>query len=190
MNKFNRGFTLVETLVAVSIFTVSILALFSVLTQGVSNTNYAKQKIIASYLTQEGIEYIRNMRDTYVLYSATSQIGWDAFNTNLTDASACQVVGIGCFFNADSLNYLDPTQPMIDITLTACSSATCPNGVLSYNSATGKYGFSGTSSGFVRKIEITQPNANETKISSTVYWTQGSGNYNVVFSESLFNWIE
>src|SRR3989338_1736354 len=86
-NKLNRAFTLVETLIAISIFSISVLALMSVLGQGISNTNYAKQKILASYLAQEGVEYIRNMRDTYVLYSATSTLGWSAFNTKLNDAS-------------------------------------------------------------------------------------------------------
>jgi prepilin-type N-terminal cleavage/methylation domain-containing protein len=75
-----KGFTLVETLVAVSIFSISILGLLAVLTQGISDTGYAKKKMMAGYLAQEGIEYVRNMRDTSVLYNATSpQAGWDAF---------------------------------------------------------------------------------------------------------------
>src|SRR3990172_9504183 len=134
-NKLNRAFTLVETLIAISIFSISVLALMSVLGQGISNTNYAKQKILASYLAQEGVEYIRNMRETYVLYSATSTLGWSAFNTKLNDVS-------------------------------------------------------GTNSGFTRKIQISQPDGNQTKISSTVSWTQGSGVYSTTFSESLFNWVQ
>lgn len=75
-----KGFTLVETLVAVSIFSISILGLLVVLTQGIADTGYAKKKMMAGYLAQEGIEYVRNMRDTSVLYNATSpQAGWDAF---------------------------------------------------------------------------------------------------------------
>jgi len=73
------GFTLVETLVAISIFTVSILSLMSVLASGISDTNYAKQKMVASYLAQEGIEYVRNMRDTDIISAVNGQAGWDAF---------------------------------------------------------------------------------------------------------------
>src|SRR3989344_755955 len=68
--KLTTGFTLVETLIAVSIFSFSILALMAVLFQGISDTGYAKKKMIAGYLAQEGIEYIRNKRDYYVLYPA------------------------------------------------------------------------------------------------------------------------
>lgn len=140
-NKKNKAFTLVETLVAISIFTMSILGLMSVLASGISNTNYAKQKMAATYLAQEGIEYVRNMRDNYVLYNTDgSQIGWFDF----TDA----VVG---------QNY-----PITDPDF----------------------------SGFSRENTASVVNPNEVKISSRVSWTQGSGNYNIVFSENLFNWIE
>jgi Tfp pilus assembly protein PilV len=183
----NRAFSLLETLVAISIFTTSILALMSIMTQGISNTGYAKKKIIASYLAQEGIEYMRNLRDTYVLYNSTSQNGWNAFNNKLSSAGC--MGNNGCYFNADGLVYSDDSQPMIDITMTGCGSS-CQT--LLYDSTTGKYGYTtGVNSGYIRKIKvIAQPGPDETKISSTVYWTQGSGTYNMVFSESLFNWVE
>ncbi len=95
------GFTLVETLVAISIFTTSIIVLMSVLGQGISDTGYAKKKIIAAYLAQEGIEYIRNIRDTNVLYNLSgSQAGWDKFKNDLS-LSSCYLVA-GC--NITSLN--------------------------------------------------------------------------------------
>ncbi len=81
-NNKNKGFTLVETLIGLSIFTTSILALMSVLASGVADTNYAKQKIVAGYLAQEGIEHARNIRDTAVLYDTSgAQHGWNAFKT-------------------------------------------------------------------------------------------------------------
>lgn len=82
----NTGFTLVETLVAISIFTMSILALFSVLAQGISNTGYAKKKMVASYLAQEGVEYVRNMRDNAVLYTGGGN--WASFRDNPLDLAS------------------------------------------------------------------------------------------------------
>src|SRR3989338_1179046 len=176
----NKGFTLVETLVAISIFTVSILALLSILTQGISNVSYAKKKIIASYLAQEGIEYIRNMRDTFALFdSIDSQRGWDLFNVKLAGAS-CQAAN-GCYFgDLDADDFTNPNQPMTGITVAICGPS-CPP--LLYNEATGKYGYTaaGLDSGFVRQVRTQINSADEIKIFSTVSWTQGSGRYNITF---------
>lgn len=73
------GFTLIETLVALSIFTMSILGLMSVLSSGISDTNYVKQKMAAGYIAQEGIECMRNVRDSYTLYSVTTGLTWQDF---------------------------------------------------------------------------------------------------------------
>jgi Tfp pilus assembly protein PilV len=187
--KKNKGFTLVETLVAVAIFTVSILSLLVVLSKGISDTSYAKKKMIASYLAEEGIEYVRNMRDTYVLYSADSQTGWNSFNTKLTSAS-CNSTD-GCFFDDKNVSYSNQNMPMTDLIFQHCAASSCPGANLLYDSSTGRYNYvSGTDSTFVRVIKVAVVSANETKITSTVYWPQGSGTYSISFSESLFNWVE
>lgn len=191
-NEQKKGFTLIETLVAVSIFTVSVLTLIILLSQGLMNTSYAKQKMIAGYLAQEGIEYIRNMRDTYVLYySTTAQVGWDAFYAKLTSVgTSCQLTD-GCYFDDRNVSFTDATMPMTDLIFTACSSSTCSSNPLFYDSSTGKYHYiSGVSSGFFRQIKISQINVNEIKVSSTVYWNQGSGSHNINLTENLFNWVE
>jgi len=176
-NKNNSGFTLVETLVAISIFTISILALMSVLSKGMADTNYAKQKNTASYLAQEGIEYIRNMRDTSVL---SNQDGWTSFINNI---SLCTIAS-SCYVDMDLPN-----------TFISCPGNVCP--FLEYDSSFSKYGYnlsSNVDSGFTRIIYIDnanlQNNNNEIKIISRVEWTQGSGNRSVEFSENLYNWIE
>ena len=183
--KNNRAFTIVEALLAVSIFSLSVVVLMSVLSEGIADTGYAKKKIMAVYLAQEGVETMRNMRDSYILYSA-SGTGWSGFSSKLSGAS-CGAAN-GCYFNDSTLNFSDPSQPIIDITMTACST-NCPT--LLYNSTSGKYGYTtGTASGLRRKIQTTTISANEMKISSTVFWTQESGTYNITLSENLFNWTE
>src|SRR3989338_5727397 len=189
-NKKNKAFTLVETLVAISIFTVSLLGLIAILAQGIADTNYAKRKIIASYLAQEGIEYIRNFRDTYVLYydPASTNNGWIEFNNRLI-ADSCDD---SCYFDDSIVSFTDPTMPMADLIFTPCTGNAGACMELRYDNATGKYNYdlTKTPSGYTREINMFVIDSNETEIVSTVSWTQGSGSHSVVFSESLFNWVE
>ncbi|MBI2630786.1 hypothetical protein HYW73_01030 [Candidatus Nomurabacteria bacterium] len=169
------GFTLVETLVSVSVFTVSILGLLVVLSQGIANTGYAKKKLTASYLAQEGIEYIRNMRDTYVLYTGVPGNSWSGFKSKL--ASCNPSPRNGCGFDTVFPHNVFVCNNPNDCKLYVNNGGYDTNG-------------SGTDSGFVREIWMTPVGSNEVKIFSTVLWTQGSGSYSITFSESLFNWIE
>jgi len=184
--KNSNGFTLVETLVAVAIFSVALVALLTSLGRGIADISYAKNKTTAEYLAQEGIEYIRNMRDTYVLYSATAQTGWNTFNTNITKAGVLCQNADGCYFG--DLNFTS-SSAITNIPMAFCPSGVCP--ALRYDTNSGKYNYSsGLNSIFSRKIKITQTNTNELKILSTVSWTQGSGSKSTTLSESLFNWVE
>lgn len=175
--RINRAFTLVETLVAIAIFSTSILGLMLVLAAGIYNTNYAKNKITASYLTQEGIEYARNMRDTYSLYSVTTGKGWNDFRAKLASCN----LGNECGFN-NSVSVFDNNF------IFKCSSGGCK---LYINNGGYNTNGSGADSGFVRKIwaDVIDPDK-EIKVFSNVSWVQGSGSYNITFSENLFNWIE
>lgn len=191
-NKKQEGFTLIETLVAISIFTMSVLTMLVVLGQGISSTGYAKQKSSAGYLAQEGMEYIRNMRDTYVLYSAPAGVGWTTFvNTKMLPNCGAPKA---CYFDpydpSKNIFSLGSNMPVTQMDLLTCpNNNSCPN--LLYDSGTGRYGYAtGTASGFVRQITVNQVSADELKVTSTVYWTQGSRVYSTSFSENLFNWVE
>ena len=178
IDKLSKGFTLVETLVALSIFNVSILGLMSVLAAGISNINYARMKITASYLAQEGIEYIRNMRDTAVLYTNN---GWTSdFKAKVKISSCKNDTDKTCGFSRPS-----PFDVFV------CNN---PNDCKLYVNSNGGYDndSSGSDSGFTRKIwmDTTGLGNDEVKIYSKVEWTQGSGSYNITFTENLFNWIE
>ena len=172
-----NGFTLVETLVAISIFSLSILGLMSVLSQGIADINYAKQRMVAEYLAQEGIEYVRNMRDIYTLYDPQSgQEGWDDFRAKLAPCSAAT-----CGFDA----LVDKKSAG---SVFQCPPENCDLYLLGGAYNTSVYG--GTNSGFRRQIQAVQTTADEVQVYSRVSWTQGSGLKEVTFYETLFNWVD
>ncbi|MBI4087780.1 prepilin-type N-terminal cleavage/methylation domain-containing protein [Candidatus Kaiserbacteria bacterium] len=68
----NGGFTLIETLVAISLLTVAIVAPMALAAQSLSSAYYARDQVTAFYLAQEAIESVRAIRDSQVLQIAKS----------------------------------------------------------------------------------------------------------------------
>jgi len=59
-----NGFTILEVILAIFILTVAVFASFSLIQQTVVGVSLNQSKLIAYYLAQEGVENIRNIRDT------------------------------------------------------------------------------------------------------------------------------
>ena len=80
-----KGFTLVETMVAITILTLAVSGAFMAASSAINAANIASDQLTASYLAQEGIEYVRVMRDnTYLTaYHAAgadiSATAWSSF---------------------------------------------------------------------------------------------------------------
>jgi type II secretory pathway pseudopilin PulG len=189
--KYNIGMTLVETLVAISIFTIALVGMLNITGGTISDTNYAKDKIVANYLASEGIEYIRNLRDTYNLYEAN---GWDGFLNHL---KTCKVENkTGCYLNPVSIDFNNQTQPMKALLVNECPSGNCPNLLFDPELSIYKYNYAtGNTTSFNRKIFIEEiPTQNlqdkEIKVTSTVYFITGRRSSSVTFTTYLKNWNE
>ncbi len=66
-----RGFTLIETLVAVSLMVIAIVAPMSLVSQALTTAYYARDQVAAYSLAQEAIEAVRAVRDGNILSNAT-----------------------------------------------------------------------------------------------------------------------
>lgn len=92
-----KGFTLVETLVAVFILTFTMLALMTVVADSLFAARYARYETTAIYLAQEASDFIRNDRDNYFIGEEES--AWDDF---LAEYSNCfyenEDDNSGCYF--------------------------------------------------------------------------------------------
>ena len=71
----SQGFTLVETLVAVMLLSVAVVAPMSLAARSLGSAYYARDQITAFYLAQEAIEALRSIRDSQILLIAGSSSG-------------------------------------------------------------------------------------------------------------------
>mgnify|MGYP006361089767 CR=1 FL=1 len=183
--KLNKGFTLIETLVALAIFAFSVVSIVVVTGQGINDVNYSKNKLSATMLADEGVELVRNIRDTYALGDQATQ-GWDNFKI-IAEPSFC---GIVCA--------IDPTGDLTTLNsgaISACGATGC--GPLyrdtSINS-TGYYNYdsSGIATIFTRNIRVDGTDItgldNVLLVTSTVNWKQGQTTKTLTVSEPIYNW--
>ena len=168
----SKGFTLIESLVAVAILVTVIIGATGAVQTGISSYIFSKDQIIAFYLAQEGFEQIRNIRDENGLKSQN----W------LTDISANS--GDPCFFGNACI--VDPVASSIP---TRCSApGSCP--ILRQDINTGFFGYNVAWSAtiFRREIILTQVNDHEVSILVTVDWSKGLTNRQFRARENIFNW--
>ena len=170
---FKKGFTLLEALVAVSILMVAVVAPMTIAQKGLSSATYSKSQMIASYLAQDAIEYIKNVRDQV---SIRNSFEWDKLwdsneSPNLFICLAPNPSDPGCEIDTNSGGGVGLVRSYTD-------------GVL-YKDADGFYGLDSVGTDktiFTRKINITlndddlDANGNEYEalVTVTVGWTGGN----------------
>ena len=70
--KSSKGFTVLESMVAIFVLSLSISGAFSAVQQSLSQSIISKDEVKAFYLAQEAIEIIRNKRDSNQLDKITN----------------------------------------------------------------------------------------------------------------------
>ncbi|MDD5050416.1 MAG: prepilin-type N-terminal cleavage/methylation domain-containing protein [Candidatus Pacebacteria bacterium] len=179
-----RGFTLIETLIAISILMIAVIVPLSIVASALQSSYYARDQITAAYLAQDAIEYIRSLRDSDVAYTnnhsgTPNPLGswYSLLAASCTNGTGCDVGTLDSGSNESTGDSVTP-------------------GALKYDKDTGLYhaswSASGSSSRFTRtvKVSIVRPlqTTEEFQVSVHVGWTgSGAGNKNMDVSESLFN---
>lgn len=158
------GFTLIETFVAITILITAIAGPLTLASRGLNASLVARDQLTASFLAQEGIEYIRHKRDTNSIVSAS----W------LTGLSAC----------TSGACMVDPKED----TISACGS-TCDQ--LRLDAANGFYGYdlNDPQTSYVRSVRITPlASGYEALISVTVSWQTGAFSRSLTLDETITDW--
>lgn len=175
MNYFRRteAFTLIETLVAVVIFTTSLATLLLVAGRGVAGSTSAREDLSARLLALEGIELARNQRDS----NMTSGQTWDNFLTS--------VCSNGC-----DIDYSTP-QPMFDTSIAGQplwvnpQASTIPDVAYAVNQTFPSQSL------YSRVITITPGvTTDEIRVVSTVSWNSRGRSRSVQYITYLNHWYQ
>ncbi len=61
---FSKSFTLLEVILAITVLTIAVGGIFTLVSQTIASVSATQSRLIASYFVQEGIEIVKNIRDT------------------------------------------------------------------------------------------------------------------------------
>lgn len=182
-----RGFTIVEVLISLTIFSIAIAGVITVAAQGGLNVNASKMSVTATYLADEGVELMRAMRDTAVLGAGAGaeSAGWAAFTSSF-GATAC---------TAASPCDIDPTGssspfPSVSNVVSCASGGYCPLYVTTAGGAYTDLSVGAALSPYSRQIVVTPMGSggNEVRVTVKVKYLLGTVPETITASEDLFNW--
>ena len=165
----DNGFTIIEALVAIFVLTVGIVGCMTLANQVLRTSEISKDRLIAVNLAQEGIEVIRNIRDTNWL------VGTGNWNDNII--SDCN----GSSLNKQVAYNSTSTEAYADSYLKLDS-----NGYYNYTS--------GNDTTFKRKLTVQClefPEAGQYKkmlVEARVYWTSRGTSKEILMTEHLYDW--
>lgn len=161
--KLQRGFTILETLVAISILVLALTAPLAIVAQALRSSYYARDQVTAYYLAQEAIEFLRNKRDNAGLQASATAEQWT--DTFLAYSNPSGSPDVSIINNATENNpkkaYL-LRDAIIGYKLVECSNngRECPTVSYDAGVSTGVlYGSdsTGDASTFTREIIISEP---------------------------------
>ncbi len=165
-----RGFTIIETLVAIAILVTAVTGTMTAVQGGLSSYIFSKDQVVAFYLAQEGFEQVRNIRDENRLNGANWLQG------------IAESVGDPCYFGK-----ICRVSPAESADLITCSGS-CQK--LRQSATTGFYGYNSLwpETIYEREISLTEIGENEVAVTVTMTWSKGIVTREFRARENLFNW--
>ena len=175
------AFTLVEVVTALFIVMVGIIGAYGLVNQAIVSANSASMRMTAAYLGKEGIEIVKNIRDTNYLESIQAATGAYTWRNGLAAGGvpAAPDCSGGCAAQYDS------TQ------LSTANSGS----PLKYSSSTGFFSYSdadAVDTGYKRLIKVIyhpiDPVRDYLEIIVTVSWPDHGNNSSLTVRENIYNW--
>jgi len=166
-NNKQKGFSIIEVVVAIGIVTVGLFSVMMLMNQNTQVQVVNKNNLIASMLAQEGLELVRNMRDMNWLDPADP--GWD---NNITLDGDYTIDNNGGSIEIDSgPDAIGAAQLYLDA-----------NGLYVHEN------IGNTETLFYRLITVDDTNPPYLEISSHVRWSRMGNNYDYIADTVLYDW--
>jgi hypothetical protein len=178
---FPKSFTLLEVILAITILTLAVGASFVLISQTLTSVSVVQSKLIASYLAQEGIEVVKNIRDNnWLKFQPWDQgLGEGDYETDYDDFNLTEC-SYPCDYDYDyNLHFLKISE----------------QGFYNYDS--------GNPTIFKRKITISdkedldkdpekdpEEKPDRLKVSVEILWREKGKNQSITAQEYLYNWTK
>ena len=177
--KLQAGFTLIETLVAISLLSVAIVAPMSLVSQSLAAATYSRDQVAAYNLAQEGIESVRGIRDGNILANALQSQG-----KNLLDG-----IPIGGNFTIDAreTNAADAIDPCDG----PCQPLQTDGTLYGYEANWQNTGFTRTLTAVYVGPLAQNGGEDAIRVSATVSWFTPNGQpRSFTIYENMYRWVD
>jgi type II secretory pathway pseudopilin PulG len=157
--KLQKGFTLAESVIAITLIIIGIVGILNLINRSAGFANIASNRLIAANLGQEGIEIVRNIRDSNWVNQENWKDGLVGFCDGIFQLDYNQ--GLKC--NTNSFLLFDEE--------------------LGYNHQEGKETI------YKRRLEIAEITNAELRVKAIVSWQTRGGDFEIVVEDHLYNWF-
>ncbi len=188
-----RGFTLVEALVAVALISVAIVAPLTIASRGIAISNFSRDQTIATYLVEDAVEYVLDKKRQNQLNIINGVLTTGSGAPNWLDGFTLCVGYTGgpspAAFDVDSIN--DSTD--LSNQNRFISGGVCSATSLQYHTADGRFGHGAAgalwkNTKFTRSILIDEISLNhEARLTVTVSWQSPLGTKSFSIVTNMYN---
>lgn len=166
-----RGFTILELIITIFVFTVGVLGVYGVSQSSIYSVRYLNDRSNAIYLCQEGVEIIKNLRDGNFLVQP-SPLPWDS--------------------GLETTGYYEVDYHTVNLATAACSGSCSYNDMKLLKLDSDKfYSYTAgvTNTKFKRKIYLERVGLPDDylKVIVTVYW-RDKGDHFVAMQDNLYGY--
>ena len=186
-----KGITLLETVIALGIMVVGLLAVLTLTISSVTISHTSEQQIVVTNLAREGIEIVREIRD----FSKSGNVVsiFDSADTRFFDDGVNPVVSDGCYIVDSENNFALQTANQTvgaDCAGGSFDISACSNCLIYKDVTSGRYSHdpSDELTVYRRAVKLVSVSAYEKQILSKVRWSERGRTHELLIETTLTDW--